>query len=116
MAGQPQDGGVNLFLSWSLVEWAMGALGTMTVSTGLWLLRLNSRVDRLETETKVMKGLIRDFAENLNDRIETTEAELKEKMDHLEEKVDDLPTRAFIEAQTSNLGSRIDRLYDRRQA
>jgi hypothetical protein len=119
--------GVNFYISWGLLEWAL--TGALTTAGGFlaWLWHLAGRVGRLEDivaadreEILMVKHALKEIGRELNEKIDGETARLEERMEgvrsKLEELREDLPSRQFIEGQLGLVTQRIDRMIDVKMA
>jgi len=130
MDAKPPEPGLNLFLSWGIVEWALGVISLAGSAVAGWVWHLGNRVRELEDqnkklgelvtenkgEIKQMQQLIRSFEDNMQRRIDGETQKLEQRMERLTEKLEqvreELPSRQFIEGQLNNLSQRLDRSID----
>lgn len=117
----PHGDGLNFFIPWGLLEWAIGAISAVVGSIILWVLGLGKKSDRHGREIGILsKEIIR-----LESKVDKLESTLEEKLaeaeraraalkEELLDVLRDLPTRVFIESQMQQLTQRIDGLIDAR--
>lgn len=108
MAAPEPSSGVNFFLPWGLVEWAIGGLAAFAGSIALWVWGLGNRVDRIEAENV----RLREEKVRLEGRMEKLDAAISSLKDYLVNELRDLPSRGFIESQVQQLSERMDGMID----
>jgi hypothetical protein len=115
-AGPPDHDGYNLFLSSSVIEWALTGLVTGIFAVAGWVWRLGVQVDRLRAGHRATKEDIEavkksavELGERLDHKVDEEIKNLGAKIDRIR---DELPSRQFIENQINNLVGRIDRVVD----
>lgn len=114
--------GVNFFLPWPMVEWAIGILGAAASATIVWVWNLGRRIDEADSrmdkiDIRIEKGEARNvqLQEDIIrivgkfERLETTIYELK---DYVGRELRELPSRKFIESQITQLSERMDGMID----
>jgi hypothetical protein len=101
-----QDNGLNLFVPWGLVEWAVSGLGTFVVGLAVWVLRTAGRVNRLEDQVKDARDAEREVRAETKSQLEALNAELNSI-------ARDLPSKTFIEGQFLLVNQRLDQLAGR---
>lgn len=121
---QPPDG-VNLFLTWGMIEWILTATLSACGAVAGWVWHLAGRVDKLEDlvanerqEIETVRRTLQDVGNALDRKIDEETQRVEGRMDRLGDKMDELreriPSRQFIEAQLNNLSGRLDRSLDSR--
>lgn len=117
----PHSDGLNFFIPWEFLEWAIGTIAATVGSIILWVWGLGKKSDRHGRELAALaKEVIR-----LESKVEKLESTLEEKLaeaerarqvlrDELLSALRDLPTRVFIESQIQQLSQRMDGLIDAR--
>lgn len=114
--------GLNFFVSWGLLEWAIGVLGTAASAIAVWVWNLGRRIDEADSrmdkiDSRIEKGEDRNvqLQEDITrlvgkfERLETTIYELK---DYVGKELRELPSRQFIESQITQLSERMDGMID----
>lgn len=123
MAAPPEPpSGLNFFVSWGLLEWAIGVLGTAASAIAVWVWNLGRRIDEADSrmdkiDSRIEKGEDRNvqLQEDITrlvgkfERLETTIYELK---DYVGKELRELPSRQFIESQITQLSERMDGMID----
>lgn len=127
MAAPPEPpNGINFFLPWGLLEWAIGVLAAAAGSIALWVWNLGVKTDITEAK---FNGLI-DKAKDERIRLEKEQIRLEGRLDKMEvtiqearhsiqelrnyigEQFRDLPSRSFVESQITQLSERMDGMID----
>ena len=119
------DDGVDLFVSWGLLETALTSIIGAGLGVAAWVWHLGGRVYRLTMTVKAldrelaeMKETNREMHRELHAKIDQETERLEEQMGRLMDKMDEtrqeLPSKAFIEGQLMALGGRMDRMMEQK--
>lgn len=124
MAIAPPDppSGLNFFVSWGLLEWAIGALGAAASAIAVWVWNLgrridegNSRMDKIDARIEKgesLSGQLQGHIVRIEIKMEALGATMYELKDYLSKELRDLPSRVFIESQIQQISERIDGVVD----
>ena len=113
--------GLNFYVPWEFLEYAIGAMCTAGFAVAGWVWHLGGRIARLEEE----KALIAERHGEQQARLERLEKVLGERLyeaeqarsdlkNELMQRLNNLPSREFIESQITQLTQRLDGLIDAR--
>lgn len=118
---EPPPTGLNFFVPWGMLEWAIGGIWSVAVAMAVWVWNLGARVDKTEA---LMAQLQKDrVSEQLQfqkelDRLQSQNQRLETNLERLKtdilDRVADLPSRVFIESQIQQLTERMDGVIDAR--
>lgn len=118
---RPPDNGLNFFLPWGFLEWAITGVMSVSMGVALWVARLGSRSTALEQRMVEMEKRLMDsemkaaqIEVNTNRRHDENIEKLSALKEELLNRLADLPSRHFIETQNNQLTQRLDRLADSR--
>lgn len=111
--------GLNFFLPWSLLEWAIGGVWTVAVAIAVWVWNLGDRVRRTEAlvaqikEDRVNERLqFQKEFDRLQGQIEKMGFSIEKLKADIFDRFNDLPSRMFIESQIQQLNERMDGVID----
>lgn len=120
---EPPPIGLNFFIPWGLLEWAIGGIWSVAAAIAVWVWNLGARVDKTEAlMAQLQKDRVNEqlwFQKEL-DRLQSQNQRLETNLERLKtdilDRVADLPTRVFIESQIRQLTERMDGVIDARMS
>ena len=105
---EPPDG---IFVTWGLVEWAIGGVVGIVLTLGAFVWRIGVRLGMFQTEFDMLKGDIQVRRDRLEEKIDALERSDRD----LERAVAELPDKIMtrINGGFDNIHRRIDGLLAR---
>ena len=103
----PPNDGLNFFVPWSFLEYAIGGIFTAGATVAAWVWRLANRVGKLEDVAVAQERTMREL-------IETKDRHYGMLQRELENLKSEIPDKHFIEAQFDRFERRLDGVVDRK--